>query len=131
MAATAPGAWRASSRWRTDPGTARAYDPDSNESLADFVKRQNLGSFTLGPVSLQVSAGERIGVTGPNGDVYIYAHTQVDAQASYTFKNGLKVILSGLNLNNEVFGFYAGSPQWNIQREFYDRTFTVGLKKNW
>ena len=27
----------------------------------------NLGRFTLGPVSLQVSAGDRIGVTGPNG----------------------------------------------------------------
>jgi ATPase subunit of ABC transporter with duplicated ATPase domains len=26
-----------------------------------------LGSFTFGPASLQVSAGERIGVTGPNG----------------------------------------------------------------
>ncbi|KQO03436.1 heme ABC transporter ATP-binding protein [Arthrobacter sp. Leaf234] len=26
-----------------------------------------LGSFTLGPVSLQVNAGERIGITGPNG----------------------------------------------------------------
>jgi ATPase subunit of ABC transporter with duplicated ATPase domains len=26
-----------------------------------------LGTFTLGPVSLQVSAGDRIGVTGPNG----------------------------------------------------------------
>ncbi|NYJ19804.1 ABC-F family ATP-binding cassette domain-containing protein [Glaciibacter psychrotolerans] len=25
------------------------------------------GSFTLGPVSLQVNAGERIGITGPNG----------------------------------------------------------------
>ncbi len=27
----------------------------------------NLGRFTVGPVSLQVSAGDRIGVTGPNG----------------------------------------------------------------
>ncbi|NQX33344.1 ABC-F family ATP-binding cassette domain-containing protein [Herbiconiux sp. VKM Ac-2851] len=26
-----------------------------------------LGSFTLGPVSLQVTAGDRIGITGPNG----------------------------------------------------------------
>src|ERR1700682_1885359 len=34
------------------PGTARDYDPQSNESLADFVKRQNLGSFTLGPIEL-------------------------------------------------------------------------------
>ncbi|MDX1871294.1 transglycosylase/D,D-transpeptidase PonA2 [Mycolicibacterium sp. 120266] len=34
------------------PGTARDYDPESNESLADFIKRQNLGSFTLGPVEV-------------------------------------------------------------------------------
>lgn len=34
------------------PGTARDYDPDSNESLADFVKRQNIGSFTLGPIEV-------------------------------------------------------------------------------
>ncbi|WAP53201.1 ABC-F family ATP-binding cassette domain-containing protein [Arthrobacter sp. ATA002] len=27
----------------------------------------NRGSFTLGPVSVQVNAGERIGITGPNG----------------------------------------------------------------
>ncbi|WLT31591.1 TonB-dependent receptor [Geothrix sp. PMB-07] len=71
------------------------------------------------------------GLNGPNGDTYLYPHTQIDAQASYTFKNGLKVVLSGLNLNNEVFGFYNGSPQWNIQREFYSRTFSVGVKKTW
>jgi len=35
-----------------EPGTARAYDPKNNESLADFIKRQNLGSFTLGPFEL-------------------------------------------------------------------------------
>ncbi|MFE1644638.1 ABC-F family ATP-binding cassette domain-containing protein [Microbacterium sp. P01] len=34
-------------------------------TLSDAVFRQ--GSFTLGPVSLQVNAGERIGITGPNG----------------------------------------------------------------
>ena len=34
------------------PGTARDYDPGSNESLADFVKRQNLGSFVLGPIEV-------------------------------------------------------------------------------
>ena len=37
------------------PGTARDYDPDSNESLADFVKRQNLGSFTLGPIEVNAA----------------------------------------------------------------------------
>ncbi|MEZ0051372.1 membrane peptidoglycan carboxypeptidase [Mycobacterium sp. MAA66] len=35
-----------------EPGTARAYDPNNNESLADFVKRQNIGSFTLGPIEV-------------------------------------------------------------------------------
>src|SRR6478672_5526390 len=35
-----------------EPGTARAYDPENNESLAEFVKRQNLGSFTLGPIQV-------------------------------------------------------------------------------
>jgi hypothetical protein len=28
----------------------------------------------------------------------------------------------GLNLNNEVFGFYQGSTQYPIQREFYKPT---------
>ncbi|MFZ8755818.1 ABC-F family ATP-binding cassette domain-containing protein [Microbacterium sp. HMH0099] len=34
-------------------------------TLSGAVFRQ--GGFTLGPVSLQVNAGERIGITGPNG----------------------------------------------------------------
>jgi ATPase subunit of ABC transporter with duplicated ATPase domains len=34
-------------------------------TLVDAVVRQ--GDFVLGPVSLQVDAGERIGITGPNG----------------------------------------------------------------
>ncbi|WP_347756604.1 ABC-F family ATP-binding cassette domain-containing protein [Agrococcus sp. ProA11] len=34
-------------------------------TLSAAVLRQ--GSFTLGPLSLQVNAGERIGITGPNG----------------------------------------------------------------
>lgn len=34
-------------------------------TVANAVVRQ--GAFTLGPVSLQVNAGERIGITGPNG----------------------------------------------------------------
>ncbi|MGG5171749.1 ABC-F family ATP-binding cassette domain-containing protein [Pseudarthrobacter sp. J1738] len=34
-------------------------------TLRDVVAHQ--GDFTLGPVNLQVNAGERIGITGPNG----------------------------------------------------------------
>jgi hypothetical protein len=80
--------------------------------------------------SYAYSDGAQGGLTGPNGDIYLYPHTQIDAQASYTFKNGFQVIVSGLNLNNEVFGFYVGSPQWNIQREFYGPTIGVGFRLN-
>lgn len=35
-----------------EPGTAQSYNPGSEESLADYIKRLNLGSFTLGPFEL-------------------------------------------------------------------------------
>jgi TonB-dependent receptor len=72
--------------------------------------------------------GAPLGVRGPNGDQYTYAHTQLDLQGSYRLKPRLKVILSLLNLNNEVFGFYQGSPQYPIQREFYGPSFAIGIR---
>ena len=68
------------------------------------------------------------GLSGPNGDLYLYAHTQVDAQASYTLHRQIQLVLALLNLNNEVFGFYQGSPQYPVQREFYNRTVSVGVR---
>jgi len=38
------------------------------------------------------------------------------------------VVAYGLNLNNEVFGFYNGSPQYVVQREFYKPTFAAGVR---
>jgi len=52
--------------WRLEFTIAAAPRSSSVVStLSSAVFRQ--GSFTLGPVSLQVNAGERIGITGPNG----------------------------------------------------------------
>jgi hypothetical protein len=34
----------------------------------------------------------------------------------------------GLNLNNEVFGFYNGSPQYMVQREYYRPTVSAGFR---
>ncbi len=53
-----------------EPGTARAYDPDSNESLADFVKRQNLGSFTLGPIEVNALELSNVAATLASGGVW-------------------------------------------------------------
>ena len=68
------------------------------------------------------------GLTGPNGDTYLFPHTQIDAQGSYTFRNGLQIFVSALNINNEAFGFYNGSERFFIQREFYKPTVSVGFK---
>jgi len=72
--------------------------------------------------------GADLGLKGPNGDNYTYAHTQLDLQGSYRIKGGLKFLASALNLTNEVFGFYQGSPQYPNQREFYSRTYSFGLR---
>jgi membrane peptidoglycan carboxypeptidase len=52
------------------PGTARAYDPESNESLADFIKRQNIGSFTLGPFELNALELANVAATLASGGVW-------------------------------------------------------------
>jgi hypothetical protein len=67
-------------------------------------------------------------VKGPCGDVYLYSHFQVDAEGSFRIRRGLNFIASGLNLNNAVFGFYNGSPQFPIQREYYKPTFLFGFR---
>jgi membrane peptidoglycan carboxypeptidase len=52
------------------PGTARAYDPESNESLADFIKRQNIGSFTLGPFQLNALELANVAATLASGGTW-------------------------------------------------------------
>jgi TonB-dependent receptor len=69
-----------------------------------------------------------LGLRGPGGDVYFYAHTQFDIQGSYRIHKGLRFEASGLNLSNEVFGFYQGSAIFPIQREFYKPTVSFGMR---
>jgi TonB-dependent receptor len=68
-----------------------------------------------------------LGPTGPSGDVWTLPHLQTDAQATYRAWRGLSVMANGLNLNNEVFGYYTGSTQFVNQREYYKPTYTIGL----
>jgi TonB-dependent receptor len=70
------------------------------------------------------------GTAGPGGDSYLYAHYQVDAQATMRLASAVSVVVYGLNLNNEVFGFYNGGPQYVVQREFYKPTFAIGVRLN-
>ena len=53
-----------------EPGTARAYDPNNNGSLADYVKQQNLGSFTLGPLELNALELSNVAATLASGGMW-------------------------------------------------------------
>ncbi len=53
-----------------EPGGARDYDPDNKGSLADYVKQQNLGSFTLGPLELNALEMSNVAATLASGGMW-------------------------------------------------------------
>ncbi len=69
-----------------------------------------------------------LGPKGPTGDVYTLSHLQLDVQGSFRLKYGFTFIASGLNLTDEVFGYYTGSPIFVNQREYYKPTYSIGLR---
>jgi hypothetical protein len=128
-----------------DPNTGNPTRADSPALLRQAPNNWNFDTtYDKGPISARLGLthndrniffynfqdGADLGIKGPNGDVYYYPHTQVDAQVSYRlpYGHGIHAIVSMLNLNNEVFGFYQGSEQYPIQREYYSRTISVGLR---
>jgi TonB-dependent receptor len=68
------------------------------------------------------------GVKGPFGDNYFYPHMQVDSKITYYIGKGFTVMAIGENMNNEPFGFYNGSPQYMVQREYYKPTYSGGVR---
>src|SRR5258708_6500281 len=128
-----------------DPNTGTPTRMDSPALLRQAPNNWNFDTtYDKGPISARLGLthndrnifaynfqdGADGGIKGPNGDVYYYPHTQVDAQVSYRLPrgHGVHFIVSMLNLNNEVFGFYQGSEQFPIQREYYSRTISGGLR---
>jgi TonB-dependent receptor len=126
----APNTWNISPTFDTKKFSMRV-GMTYNDAMIFAYQFQNLEA---GPTSIipktpaelaQSAAG---GVKGPGGDNYLYAHYQIDAQGSYKVTRSLSVYAYGLNLNNEVFGFYNGSPQYVVQREYYKPTFAGGVR---
>jgi TonB-dependent receptor len=128
-----------------DPNTGKPTRKDSPALLRQAPNNWNFDTtYDKGPISARMGLthndrniflynfqdGADGGIQGPNGDQYFYPHTQVDAQVSYRLPHGhgTHLIVSMLNLNNDVFGFYLGSEQYPIQREYYSRTFAAGLR---
>jgi len=128
-----------------DPNTGKPTRQDSPALLRQAPNNWNFeATYDKGPISARMGLthndrsifaynfqdGVDGGIKGPNGDIYYYPHTQVDAQVSYRIPHGhgTHFIVSMLNLNNEVFGFYQGSEQFPIQREYYSPTISAGLR---
>ncbi len=118
----APNTWKVSPSYDTNRFSARvglAYDEASLFSYSYVSPTYVTGADPTG-----------LGPHGPAGDIFTLTHYQVDAQASYRFYKGLTAVVDGLNLNNEVFGYYQGSGQFVNQREYYKPTYSGGLRYN-
>ncbi len=66
----------------------------------------------------------------PSSDVYLDNHLQFDANATMTISPQVQLVVQMLNISNEVFGFYQGTPATPIQREFYGRTILIGFRQS-
>jgi len=74
------------------------------------------------------------GTSNPSsGDTWNYAHWQVDAGLTWLVYGNTALQVQALNINNAVFGFFTGlsgpGQSYNIQREYYGRTFFFGVRQ--
>ncbi len=120
----APHTWNISPTYDRGPMSLRLGLSYNGANIYAY-QYQNLNSDGTPMKAGDLTAG---GPAGPGGDAYLYPHLQLDAQANVRVAAGLSVIVYGLNLTNEVFGFYNGSPQYVLQREFYKPTFAAGVR---
>lgn len=101
---------------RADVHMGISYNGAYNYAYQWFNNQPDPSNDTAGPPN------------GPTGDNFAYPHLQVDAQVGARVWRGLHVIVNGLNLNNEVFGYYNGQPQYLTQREYYKPTYSFSLR---
>ena len=118
----APNTWNISPTYDTKRLSARVGLAYNGYSLFQYMY--------VSPTLVTGADPSGLGPKGPSGDIYTLAHYQVDAQASYRVWKGISAVVEGLNLNNEVFGYYQGSTQFVNQREYYKPTYTAGLRYN-
>ena len=94
--------------------------------------------YDRGPISARIAwtyNGAYIGSYGDgsataSGDNYFYQHSQIDGSVIYNVTPGVQLQLQALSLNNAQFGFFQGTldHKFNVQREYYGRTFYLGAK---
>ncbi len=63
-----------------------------------------------------------------SGDVFNETRTSMDFGSSYALTGQLSVYFNAKNLLNTPHAFYQGTVDRPIQREFYDRTYELGVR---
>ncbi|MGV9798085.1 transglycosylase/D,D-transpeptidase PonA2 [Mycobacterium sp. NPDC003449] len=113
-----------------EPGSARAYTSDPEESIADYVKRQNIGSFTLGPLELNALELANVGATLASGGMWcppspidkVFDRTGKEvavkaAPCEQAVPEGLANTLANALSKDDVSGTAAGAASsvgWNL-----------------
>jgi TonB-dependent receptor len=127
----APNTWNISPTFDTKRFSMR-LGMTYNDAMIFAYQFQNLqvdpNNGAQGIIPIPANQLPPLGAKGPLGDQYLYSHFQLDLQGSYKLGRGLSVYAYGLNLTNEPFGFYNGSPQYVVQREYYHPTYAGGLR---
>jgi TonB-dependent receptor len=139
-----PGAWAGLGldvNW-THTDSKVLVDPASGREAPLLRQAPDIGNAALlydhGPVSARFAwtyngpyiGGYGDGTATANGDNYFERHSQIDASIIYNVTPAVQMQLQALSLNNAEFGFFQGTPdhQFNVQREYYGRTFYLGMK---
>ena len=122
----APNTWNISPTYDREKYSVRAGISYNGANVFAY-QYQNLNSDGTPIDPGDLTAG---GVKGPGGDIYLYPHLQFDVQGTVHVASTVSIVAYGLNLTNEVFGFYNGSPEYVLQREFYKPSFAVGVQWN-
>jgi TonB-dependent receptor len=115
---SAPNTWNISPTYDLGKLSFRAGLSYNADNIASYGYQDGTGGSTPTPGGLK----------GPFSDTYFYPHLQIDMQGSYRLPKGFTFVAYILNVNNEVFGFYQGSSQYMIQREYYRPTYAAGMR---
>ncbi len=114
----APNTWNISPTWDHGRFSIRVGLTYNQANISSYQYQDGTGGSTPTPG----------GLYGPDSDNYFYTHFQVDAQGSIRLKYGFTLLAYGLNLNDEVFGYYNGAKPYLTQREYYGPTIALGLR---
>ncbi|HYL20158.1 MAG TPA: TonB-dependent receptor [Gemmatimonadales bacterium] len=139
-----PGAWAGLGldvNW-THVSSKVLVDPATGRQAPLLRQAPDIGNAALlydhGPVSARIAwtyngpyiGGYGDGTATASGDNYFEKHSQIDASVIFNMTPSVQMQLQALSLNNAEFGFFQGTPdhQFNVQREYYGRTFYLGMK---